>query len=214
MKTGDFINALVEDQGSKAPARGFGWNLGVPMVFGLAVSLCVFFIFLGVRPDFSSAMYDPHVVFKFVFAASLGGSLLPLVAHAVRPEIQLLPLLRWLALPMLVLLGGIAFQLFTSPSEFWLSGMVGRYSSACLRNIPFLAIAPLGVLLFMLRSGAPTQPVLSGSIAGAVSGSIGAFIYALHCPDDSALFVALWYSSAIGIMTVIGAVIGAWILRW
>ena len=36
MKTGDFINALVEDQGSTASARGLGWNLGLPMAFGLA----------------------------------------------------------------------------------------------------------------------------------------------------------------------------------
>jgi hypothetical protein len=212
MKTGDLINALVEDQGIKEPL--FGLRLGVRMVAGLAVSLVIFFLFLGVRADFQTAMTDPHVVFKFIFAASLFGSLLPMVVYAVRPEIHLASLMRWFVLPLLVLGGGVAAQLLTSPPDFWLSGMMGRYPTACLRNIPVLAIGPLTVLLLMLRGGAPTQPVATGAAAGAVSGGLAAFIYALHCPDDSALFVALWYSLAIGIVTVIGGVLGRYWLRW
>ena len=212
MKTGDFINALVEDQGVKEPL--LGPKFGAQMAAGLAVSLVIFFLFLGVRADFSDAMVDPHIVFKFVFAASLCGSSLPLAIYALRPEIQLARLLRWLVLPLLMLASGVVFQLLTSPSEYWLSGMVGRYPLSCLRSIPALAIGPLVVLLLMLRGGAPTEPVLSGAVAGAVSGGLAAFIYALHCPDDSALFVALWYSLAIGIVTVTGAVLGAKWLRW
>jgi len=212
MKTGDFINALVEDQGAKESP--FGPKLGAQMAAALAVSLVIFFVFLGIRADFKSAITDPHVVFKFVFAASLGSSLLPLVVYALRPEFHLVPFLRWLALPILVLGGGVAFQLLTSPSEHWLSGMVGRFPVACLVNIPVLSIGPLVVLLMLLRSGAPTEPVLSGALAGAVSAGIAAFIYALHCPDDSALFVALWYSLAIGLVTVVGGMLGRYWLRW
>lgn len=212
MKTGDFINALVEDQGMRQPTIGLG--LSMRMAAGLAVSLVIFFMSLGVRSDFGSAMFDPHVVFKFIFAASLFGSLWPLALQAVRPELHVVPLLRWLVVPLLVLGGGVVFQLTTSPADYWLSGMVGRYPGACLVNIPVLAIGPLTVLVLMLRGGAPTQPVLSGAVAGAVAGGLAAFIYALHCPDDSALFVALWYSLAIGIVTVAGAVIGARYLRW
>jgi hypothetical protein len=212
MKTGDFINALVEDQGAKR--RSFQFEFGVRIAAGLAFSLIVFFLFLGVRPDFLDVVTDPHVVFKFIFAASLFAALLPLAISALRPEVRLAPLLRWLALPLLVLAGGIAFQLLTSPPDFWISGMMGRYPAACLRSIPALAIGPLVVLLLMLRNGAPTHPVLSGALAGAASGGLAAFIYALHCPDDSALFVALWYSLAIGIMTAAGAMIGSRYLRW
>jgi hypothetical protein len=70
------------------------------------------------------------------------------------------------------------------------------------------------MLLTSLRQGATTQPVLAGALAGALSGSLAAFIYALHCPDDSALFVALWYSLAIGITTLAGAFAGDRLLRW
>jgi hypothetical protein len=212
MKTNDFINALVADQGERHARYRF--PLGAQMAVGLAVSLAIFFMFLGIRADLFSVMTDPHVIFKFIMAASLFGSLLPLVISADQPEIRLKTRLGWLALPLFIMAGGIVFQLITSPADYWLSGMMGRYPAACLRSIPALAIGPFLVLLWMLKNGAPAEPVLSGAVAGAVSAAIAAFIYALHCPDDSALFVALWYTLSIGSVTIIGALIGHFWLRW
>jgi len=159
-------------------------------------------------------MTDPHVMFKFIFAASLFGCLLPVALQAVRPEVNLLPALRWLALPLAVLGAGVAFQLQTSAPEAWLTGMIGQNLGSCLKSIPALAVGPLVVLLLMMRNGATTRPVLSGAVAGTVSGGVAAFIYALHCPDDSALFVTLWYSLAIGITALAGALLGNRCLRW
>ncbi len=212
MKTDEFINALVEDQG--ANIASFGFKFVAWIASGLTLSLMIFFMFLRVRADFSDLMTDPHVMFKFIFAASLLSSLLPLLVYARSPEINLLPVLRWLILPLLVLAGGVVFQLMTSRPDAWLSGMIGEHPMACLGNIPVLAIGPFIALLLILRSGAPTQPVLSGAAAGAISASLASFIYALHCPDDSALFVAVWYSLAIAIMTGFGAVMGAKWLKW
>jgi hypothetical protein len=212
MKTSDLINALVEDQAVNEPL--FGPTLVVWLAMGLAVSVAIFAAFLGVRADIANAIIDPHVQFKFIFAASLFVPLLALTVYGLWPERELVPMLRWLALPMVVLVSGMAFQLLTSPSDYWVSGMVGRYPSACLRSIPALAIGPLLAILAMLRNGAPAQPVVSGAIAGAGSGGLAAFIYALHCPDDSALFVALWYSLAIGIVSVIGGLLGRYWLKW
>jgi hypothetical protein len=212
MRHDDFIHALVEDHGTKPDANRF--SLGIVAASGMAFSLLVFFAFLGIRADFANAMYDPHVVFKFIFAASLAGSLVPLVKASLRPEAKAALLLPYLSIPAFVLAGGIAFQLSTSPADFWLSGMIGRYPGSCLKSIPVLAIGPLVVLMVVLHGGATTRPVLSGAVAGGVAGGIAAFIYALHCPDDSALFVALWYSLAIGITSLAGALAGARYLRW
>jgi len=214
MKTGDLINALVEDRETRGQAPGLSVPFGMRLAAGFVFSLLIFFSFLGVRPDLDRAILDPHIVFKFLFAGSLFLSLLPLAFYATRPEMKLYPLLWRLLLPVLVLGAGMAFQMATTPPDFWISGMIGRYPGACLKNIPVLAIGPMVVFLLMMRAGAPTQPVLSGAIAGGVAGSMGAFIYALHCPDDSALFVALWYSLAIGIVTVVGGLLGRFWLRW
>ncbi len=212
MKNDDFINALVEDHATRPGVSRFA--MGIVVAFGLAFSLAIFLAFLGIRADFAHVVADPHLVFKFVFAASLFGSLLPLVKALLRPEANIVSPLFYLLIPALVLACGIAFQLATSPVDFWVSGMMGRYPIACLRSIPALAMGPLVVLMVFLHNGAPTRPVFSGAVAGCVAGGMAAFIYALHCPDDSALFVALWYSLAIAITTGIGAAMGAKWLRW
>ena len=38
--------------------------------------------------------------------------------------------------------------------------------------------------------------------------------HTLRCPDDSPLFVAVWYLLAIAIVALTGRVIGARLLRW
>lgn len=212
MKTEDFINVLVYDQNSKMQSSI--WPIAIRLATGLIFSFLIFAIFLGVREDFNHVKTDPHVVFKFIFAVSLFGALLPVIISAMRPEADLSQHRRRFALPILVMVIGVTIQLVTSPPDYWLSGMIGRYPGSCLRNIPALAIGPLLALLILLKNGAPSQPIATGSMAGAASGGMAAFIYALHCPDDSALFVALWYSLAIGIVAAIGAFVGSFWLKW
>ena len=80
--------------------------------------------------------------------------------------------------------------------------------------IPILSLAPLAIFLAVLREGASTRPVSTGALAGLLAGGIGAFFYAAHCPDDSPLFVASWYTIAIAAVTGMGALGGARWLRW
>jgi hypothetical protein len=65
-----------------------------------------------------------------------------------------------------------------------------------------------------LRHGAPERPDLAEAAAGVFAGAIGAAFYATHCPDDSPLFVATWYSLAIGLVVVAGKLAGRQLLRW
>ncbi len=53
-----------------------------------------------------------------------------------------------------------------------------------------------------------------GAAAGLLAGAIGAALYATHCPDDSPLFVATWYTLAIGFVVGLGALAGSRLLRW
>jgi hypothetical protein len=39
-------------------------------------------------------------------------------------------------------------------------------------------------------------------------------LYASHCTDDSPLFVATWYSIGTAVVTALGALIGARVLRF
>ena len=58
------------------------------------------------------------------------------------------------------------------------------------------------------------RPALAGVVAGLVAGGLGAAVYAIHCPDDSPLFVAVWYSIAIAFVATVGGLAGHSVLRW
>jgi hypothetical protein len=72
----------------------------------------------------------------------------------------------------------------------------------------------LAAVLYALRRGAPTHPAIAGAVGGLLSAGIAATLYASHCPDDSPLFLAAWYTIGIVLMTGIGALIGSRLLRW
>ena len=76
-------------------------------------------------------------------------------------------------------------------------------------GVPLLAGALIG-----LRHGAPSRPAVAGAIAGMVSAGLAATLYASHCTDDSPLFVATWYTLATALVTAVGALMGARVLKY
>jgi hypothetical protein len=43
---------------------------------------------------------------------------------------------------------------------------------------------------------------------------LGATVFAMHCTNDSPLFVAIWYTLAIGLTAIVGLLVGQYVLRW
>lgn len=77
-----------------------------------------------------------------------------------------------------------------------------------------MSVAPLVAVLAALRAGAPSSPAIAGAVAGPLAGSLAASLYAIHCTDDSPLFVALWYPPPIVLAVLAGAAAGSRVLRW
>ena len=61
---------------------------------------------------------------------------------------------------------------------------------------------------------APTRPALAGAFSGLVAGAAGALVYAWHCPEMAAPFIATWYLLGIAGPAVVGALLGPMLLRW
>ena len=82
-------------------------------------------------------------------------------------------------------------------------------SQASLIGAPVLVAA-----LAALRSLAPTHLASAGAAAGALAGGAGAAVYALHCPEVGAPFLAVWYVAGIALSTLLGTLLGPRWLRW
>jgi hypothetical protein len=211
MSTANLIDALAADPAPDAPpSRALLWST----LAGLAIAAVAFFILLGPRPDFMPAMQSWRFVFKFVVTLLLAASTALLVARAARPDCVRGPMDRLLYVAPVVLLAAVVVELFAMPSATWMPRLMGHNALVCMACIPVLALGPLALLLFALRSGATLSPMRAGALAGLMAGGLGAAFYAAHCPDDSPLFVAVWYSVAIAFVTAVGAVAGRRVLRW
>lgn len=211
MKTDDLIELLTLDTAPQWPYRRL---FDLALLGAIAIAGAMFFATVGPRPDFADAAETVRFPFKFVVTLPLAIGAVGMSLAVARPGS---PAGIWpwlLAAAPLLLLAGVVVELAVVPPEAWMTRLVGRNSTFCLRVIPFLALGPLVCFLLVLRRGAPAHPARAGALAGLAAGGIAATFYAAHCPDDSPLFVAAWYVIAIAAVACAGSLAGRKMLRW
>lgn len=213
MKTDDLIETLVQDAASRPRLSPVRRVLGATLLGALAAAT-LFVFALGVRSDLSSAFETWRFAFKFVLALVCIACAWQTCLELARPEVRLTDVVAWIAVTPALLAVAVLYELAIIPPAHWYERATGLYASTCLSAIPLLSIVPLMALLIALRAGAPRSPATTGAVAGLLAGSLSAALYATHCPDDSPLFVALWYTLAVGLVTLAGGLAGHRVLRW
>jgi hypothetical protein len=178
------------------------------------VSIAMFMMGLGVRPDVMTAMHNPFFDLKFVVTLALAISAIVVSLHLSRPEASLKGWGWLLLIPAAIIAAGIAGEMMMPQRLPMMTRLIGSNSRICMTAIPLLSLPLLAAALIGLRHGAPTRPALAGAIAGLLSAGLAATLYAAHCTDDSPLFVATWYSIATALVTAIGALAGSRVLRY
>ncbi|AUX80524.1 MULTISPECIES: NrsF family protein [Sinorhizobium] len=212
METDDLIRALAADTRRGRISMAGAWSAAGAAAVALAA--IVFFGVLGARSDIAAAAETFRFLFKFVVTVALAASAFGLLKMLSRPDAEPHRTLLGLAVAPMLLAAGIVAELAVSPLGTWSARLVGTNSLVCLTFIPLIGIGPLALLLLALRHGAPSHPMLAGAMAGLAAGGIAATFYAAHCTDDSPLFVATWYTIAIAMLTLAGALAAPRIARW
>ena len=212
MKTDDLIATLTADAPAQqtSPRRAFL----VAAIAGALIAGVAFLMTLGPRHDFMQAIQTLRFDFKFVVALALAGSALVVARDMARPEVHRSRMRMLLLTAPVLLVIAVALELYAVPQDQWMPRLVGHNMRFCTTMIPLFALGPLALMLWAFRRGAPENPARAGAVAGLIAGGIGAVFYAAHCFDDSPLFVATWYTLAIGVVTGLGALLGSRLLRW
>lgn len=211
MKTDELIAALAQDRRVlPAPARMMAGTLPVAMLLVVVLLLTTY----GPRADLGEVLASPRFLFKFLATLSLAVPALVLLPRLAVPVQKTGGWLRALWLAPLVLLAGVLLELVALPRTAWGASAIGHNGLWCLFMVPMMAILPLAGTLYCLRQAAPARPALAGAVAGLASGSLAATVYALHCTDDSPLFVALWYPLGVLGVSAVGAWLATRVARW
>jgi hypothetical protein len=212
MKTDDLIRALTADTTAQAlPPRRAWLAAGGAAVL---IAAAVFTITLGPRPDIEAAAWTARFLFKLAVTLALVLAAFRVLIALARPGAATANRLAWLVAVPVALAAAVVAELVALPTELWEPRLIGTNALVCLTYIPLIGIGPLVAFLLALRNGAPTSPARAGAVAGLLAGGVAAAFYALHCPDDSPLFVATWYTIAIAALTALGALAAPRIARW
>ena len=212
MRTDNLITALAAD--APSVAKPIGRTLWLAVAAGALVAAALFYFEIGFRLDLATAVATPRFLFKWLLTLTLVASAMGLVLHVARPGSVPAAWLTALAVAPALLIVATIGELLVVPSSEWTNRLIGANAPACVVLIPILSAAPLVALIWALRQGAPTCPMLAGATAGLAAAGIGAFLYASHCQDDSPLFLLAWYVLGTAIVALIGALLGARYLRW
>ncbi|UVK40308.1 DUF1109 family protein [Mesorhizobium sp. AR10] len=212
MRTDDLIKALDADARNKAMPLRSAWRMAAGAA--VVIAAVVFWLTIGPRHDIATAMHTMRFLAKFVFTIVLAVSAFALIQALSTPGASTgKAATGMIAAPLLVVVA-VILELFVVPEAQWGTRLVGTNMPVCMIFIPLIGIGPLAIFLWALNHGAPTRPVLAGTVAGLLAGGLSATFYAAHCVDDSPLFVATWYTIAIVILAALGGLGGRLFVRW
>jgi hypothetical protein len=210
MKTDDLIAALAADT---LPRLTVGQRLLRALPAAVAVSLAGVLLIRGIRPDIGQALASAAVLKTVVplILAALAGAL---ALGLARPEARPVAWARALAVLAALLLACFLAAL-ADDASMGLAASLGKPTLVtCLTTVPSLAIPLLAAVLWALSAGAPLRPGRAGAAAGLAAGALAAALYSLYCDQDEALFVLPAYGVAVLLVTLVGALAGARLLRW
>ena len=165
---------------------------------------------IGLRDDFGhmASILKPayFVAFGVFLAAGLFFSALPARKQPA-----------WFFAALAVVMGGIvafALELGQGGLAVIEDAMMRPNAVACLLSVGLFGLIPLYWMVRWLKHVAPTDPVMAGMSAGAISGALAAAAYGVHCEQDAIAYVGIWYVLPIIAHIGIGGLLGHKLLRW
>lgn len=213
MKTADLIEILVQDAATASPPMDINRRLGTALFLGGLVTLAAVVFGLHCQPLLAAARHG-----WFWMKAVYTGLLTIFGIIAVRrlavpgTRLRAAPLLA-LAVVLLMFIAA-ATEIAIAPQLMRLHLWLGETWRVCSPLILLLSLPIYAGLIVALRTLAPTRSAWTGAAAGFTAGAGAATLYGLHCPEQSAAFVATWYTSGIAAAAILGALTGRKLLRW
>ena len=213
MRTDQLVTLLAADA-APVRRRAVSRRLLLALAVALPVSAAWMLLAYGVRRDLIEAMFWPMFWVRLLLGAGIALAAFVVVQRLARPGVPVRGAWLGLAAPVLLiwLLAGAA--LLAAPQEERTALVWGHTWRSCAIDIAVVSLPMFAALLWALRGLAPTRPALAGAAAGALAGGAGAMVYALHCPELAAPYIAVWYLAGIALPVVAGALVGPRLLRW
>lgn len=213
MRTDDLV-AMLAGGDVAVPRGAAGRRIALAVLAGVPLSFLILLAVYGVRRDLVQAMFWPMFWVKVAFPLCIAAGAFVMVQRLSRPGVEVRKAWAGAALPVIAIWVLALVAWFTVPVEERMPSLMGQSWRICAASICLMGLPVFAATMVALRGLAPTRPALAGAAAGALAGGVGASVYALHCMELTAPFMAVWYVSGIAVPVLLGAALGPRLLRW
>lgn len=213
MKTEQLISMLATGV-APVPRDVASRRLRVALIWGALGAVAVMVLAFGVRSDLRQAAALPMFWVKLAFPGALALAAALLVLRLSHPGMRTGSVWLGLTMPLLAMLSLAGVVLMGAPLDERAALIFGATWKDCAISIALVSSPVFVAVLWAMKGMAPTRLTLAGASAGLLAGAVGTVVYALHCPEMAAPFLAIWYVVGMLIPTVVGAWLGPRVLRW
>lgn len=196
-------NLIFDLASNVAPVKRRSIGRDALMLLALAALELALLLMSGLmRPDFGQVITEPFMIWKVGSLALLAGASCAVALGSFSPPSHTRRNMR------LVLVGtGLAVlsgAFVGSGSEVGQS-LLERLSPArgivCTAAIVMLSLPLMAMLAVLMRRAAPVRPRSSALAAGTAAATVGALLFTVCCPVNDPLYIVVWYSAAVAIVT-------------
>ncbi len=213
MRTDDLVAALAANISPIDPMQAER-RFAAKLMAGALAAFVAMLALMGPRADLTAAAVLPMFWMKVLFPACLAIAAFVALRRLSHPGMRLGRASVGAVLPLTLVWTVAGLVLLAAPASERPALLLGETWAECPFGIALLSVPALGLSLWATRELAPTRLSLAGATAGLFAGAVGAFAYALHCPETQAPFLAVWYVLGMLIPTGAGAVLGRRLLHW
>ena len=213
MKTDELIARLSADNardGWREPMRA----LGLGVAAGTVTSFAIMVLWLGKRPDLAAAMSTSAYWMKFAYTAAFAIVAFWLLERLAKPGAPATVPEVALFIPFFALAAIAIVEIAQAAPAERPHMMMGASSNVCPWRIIALSLPIFSGVFWALKKFAPTRLIVAGAVAGLLAGAAGAWVYAFHCDESAAPFVAIFYTFGVAVVGALGGAIGRFALRW
>lgn len=213
MKTDDLIAMLATGVAPVDPQlaqKRFSFGLAAGVLGALLLLLSLF----GLNPHLLEMASSPMFWGKLLFPASLAAIALLLAQRLSHPGVPLGRAPAALLAPVLVLAVLAIWVLAHAAPPARSVLLLGQTWKTCALSIALVSTPVFVAVLWIMKGLAPTRLRRAGAAAGLLASTLGALVYALHCPEIEAPFLLVWYGAGMAIPVAVGALLGPRLLRW
>lgn len=168
---------------------------------------------MGLRADFSARIAEPRFVIEL--SAAILTSMMA-AAAAFCSTCPGRPLWERLApFPfLLVWLASLGEGCWRDWSLHGLQGLAVQPEFSCFLKIVIASVAPLVLILLMVRRGAPIAPYLTTGLATLAAASLIAAAMLVFHQQESSVMVLVWQFGSVIVVSGFAALFGRYVLYW